>query len=163
MSSVLADITPTNTPAPLSLPEQLASHLTQDIVTGLYAKGQRLIETEIAALYKVSRGPVRDAFQLLERRRFVTIEPRKGVYVREISLNTIADIFNVRVGLFSIATRLMAQRNSGKHMDVFTENVRKIQTLANDLDTTWMQFEAAADEVNTSIISRQAPNLSPNC
>jgi len=80
----------------VSLPEQLAATLGKDIIAGRYATGERLIETNVATLFSVSRGPVRDAFLLLERRRFITIEPRRGAYVRPITLTSIAGIFNVQ-------------------------------------------------------------------
>ena len=44
--------------------------------------GSRLKEEEFAELYDVSRGPVREAFRLLERRGFVEIVPRHGARVR---------------------------------------------------------------------------------
>lgn len=126
--------------------------LGQEIVAGIYSKGQRLIETEIATYYMVSRGPVRDAFQLLERRRFITLEPRKGAYVREISLNSVADILNVRAALFATAVRFMAQRNSGKHMDDLTLCIQTIRTLADEPATTFMQFLAAVNQAREAIV-----------
>jgi len=137
---------------PLSLPEQIAMRLGHEIVAGVYSKGQRLIETEIATYYMVSRGPVRDAFQLLERRRFITIEPRKGAYVREISLNSVADIPNVRAALFTTAVRFMAQRNSGQHMDDLTRYVQDLRLLADQPATTYVQFLAVIDKSREVIV-----------
>jgi DNA-binding GntR family transcriptional regulator len=137
---------------PLSLPEQIAMRLGHAIVAGVYKPGQRLIETDIAASYLVSRGPVRDAFQLLERRRFITIEPRKGAYVREISLNSVADILNVRAALFTTAVRFMAQLNSGQHMDDLTRYVYNMQALADDPATTFVQFLAVTDQAREAIV-----------
>ena len=57
----------------LTLPQQIADHLGHRIMNGDYAPGARLKEEELAESYAVSRGPVREAFRLLERRGFVEI------------------------------------------------------------------------------------------
>jgi DNA-binding GntR family transcriptional regulator len=69
--------------APLtqSLSEQIAAQLSERIVTGLYAPGQRIMEQAIAAEFAVSRGPVREALRLLERDGLVTILPRRGAQI----------------------------------------------------------------------------------
>ena len=52
----------------LTLPQQIADHLGHRIMTGELGPGSRLKEEEFAELYDVSRGPIREAFRLLERR-----------------------------------------------------------------------------------------------
>ena len=42
-------------------------------MNGEYPQGSRIKEEELAELYAVSRGPVREAFRLLERRGFIEI------------------------------------------------------------------------------------------
>ena len=66
----------------LTLPQQIADHLGHRIMTGELVPGSRLKEEEFAELYDVSRGPIREAFRLLERRGFVEVVPRHGARVR---------------------------------------------------------------------------------
>lgn len=136
----------------LSLPAQLALSLGEDIMTGRYAGGERLIETEVASIFSVSRGPVRDAFLLLERRRFITIEPRRGAYVRTISLNSIADIFNVRTSLFATAARFMAGIRTESSLSHLDQSVQTVQALAVDADTTPAFFLNAVNEMEQAIV-----------
>jgi DNA-binding GntR family transcriptional regulator len=135
-----------------SLPEQLALSLGKDIVGGRYAGGERLIETEVARLFSVSRGPVRDAFLLLERRRFITIEPRRGAFVRPISLNSIADVFNVRTSLLATAARFMAGIRTELLLSQLDQNVRTVQALAVHASTTPACFLNAVNQMERAIV-----------
>src|SRR5437870_2058546 len=58
-----------------TIPEQIADHLGGAIVAGDYRSGERVREQEIAGLYGVSRGPVREAIRALERRGLVEFFP----------------------------------------------------------------------------------------
>lgn len=79
------------------------------IVDGRLAAGERLGEERLAEMYGVSRGPVREAFRILEKRRLVEIIPRRGAFVRAVNLKTIADLFNVRNALAAMAVGTLAR------------------------------------------------------
>ena len=88
--------------------EQVAKQLGEAILQGRYAPGERVGEQAVAEMFALSRGPVRDALRLLERQGLVEILPRRGAYVVELALNDVADIFNVRCALLSLAARYLA-------------------------------------------------------
>jgi DNA-binding GntR family transcriptional regulator len=94
--------------APRTIPEQIAEELGADIVAGRRKAGQRLVELDLARDFGVSRGPIREAIRILERRRLVDMQPRRGAYVRALSLKSIGDLFNVRLALSLLAARTMA-------------------------------------------------------
>lgn len=135
-----------------SLPEQLAQHVGCSIMTGRYAEGERLIEAEIASLFSVSWRTVRDAFILLERRRFITIEPRKGAYVRPITLDSIADVFNVRTSLFATAARFMAGSSTKSSLRELSQDIQLVQNLAGDKDTSAANFLAAVNRTLKTVV-----------
>lgn len=135
-----------------SLPEQLALSLGKDIVSGRYIGGDRLVETEVALRFSVSRGPVRDAFVLLERRRFITMEPRRGAYVRPITLDAIVDVFNIRISLFGTAARLMAEVGTISSLCRLEQSVQTIQAMAVDADTTPTCFVKAVNGVEHAVV-----------
>ncbi|HJM48435.1 MAG TPA: winged helix-turn-helix domain-containing protein, partial [Alphaproteobacteria bacterium] len=60
---------------PLSLSEQIAERLSQEILAGTYQPGQRVLEQHIAGRFEVSRGPVREALRLLQRDGVIEILP----------------------------------------------------------------------------------------
>ena len=79
-------------------------------MNGDYRPGSRLKEEEFAEAYAVSRGPVREAFRILERRGFVEIVPRHGARVRAFDPADLASLFSVRAVLFGLAARQATER-----------------------------------------------------
>src|SRR5689334_19911141 len=85
--------------APRTLPDQVAEELGAEIVAGRRKAGERLVELDLARDFGVSRGPIREAIRILERRRLVEVRPRRGAYIKPLSLKSVADLFNVRTAL----------------------------------------------------------------
>ncbi len=65
-------------------------------------------EAQLAADLGASRTPVREAISRLEMEGFVKIMPKKGIYVTDISLNDVLQIFQTRIEIEPIAVRLAA-------------------------------------------------------
>lgn len=97
------------TPLTQSLPEQIAAQLSRRIASGAYAPGQRVLEQAIAAEFTVSRGPVREALRLLERDGLVTILPRRGAQITNLSVDEVREIFDIRAALNGLRDRLLAE------------------------------------------------------
>jgi DNA-binding GntR family transcriptional regulator len=97
--------------APLtqSLAEQIAARLSERIVSGAYSPGQRIMEQAVAAEFAVSRGPVREALRLLEKDGLVTILPRRGAQVTNLSIAEVKEIFDVRASLNGLRDRGIAE------------------------------------------------------
>ena len=93
----------------LSLPEQIASRLSERIVSGAYEPGQRIMEQALAQEFAVSRGPVREALRILERDGLVTILPRRGAIVTDLSVDEVKEIFDIRAMLNGLRDRLIAE------------------------------------------------------
>lgn len=93
-----------------TIPEQIADHVSTAIINGEYRGGERIREQELATLYGVSRGPVREAIRALEQRGLVNFFPRRGAYAIPVTLDTIIEIFNVRAALMGLAVRDLARR-----------------------------------------------------
>jgi len=92
-----------------SLPEQIAAQISQRIVSGAYGPGQRILEQAIAAEFTVSRGPVREALRLLEKDGLVTILPRRGAQVTNLSVDEVREIFDIRAVLNGLRDRKLAE------------------------------------------------------
>lgn len=91
---------------------QVYERLLRMIVSGRLRAGERLLESELASALGVSRGPIREAFQLLERDAWIVVQPRRGTFVRELTLDEIHDFFDVRVVLERHAVMAAALRVS---------------------------------------------------
>lgn len=96
-------------PLTLSLAEQIAARLSERIVGGVYAPGQRIPEQAVADEFTVSRGPVREALRLLEKDGLVTILPRRGALVTSLSTEEVEEIFDIRAVLNGLRDRLIAE------------------------------------------------------
>ena len=66
-----------------TMPEQVAEHLRQEILSGKFKPGQPLREQEVSDRFNVSRGPVREALRQLTQQGLVVAEPNKGMKVAE--------------------------------------------------------------------------------
>lgn len=97
------------TPLTLSLPEQIAARLSERIVSGAYAPGQRIMEQTVAAEFEVSRGPVREALRLLEKEGLVIILARRGAQVTNPTIEEVNEIFDIRAMLNGLRDRLIAE------------------------------------------------------
>lgn len=101
-----------------TLTEQIARHLGQQIITGHYKPGHKLRELEIARELDVSSNTVREAFHIVEKRHLVTIEPRRGAFVSEITPRQVTDLYDYMFMLFGeLATRAAMQWKAGDLQD----------------------------------------------
>ena len=82
--------------------------LKERLVNCIYPPGTLLNEAQLAADLGASRTPVREAISRLEMEGFVKIVPKKGIYVTDISLNDVLQIFQTRIEIEPIAVRLAA-------------------------------------------------------
>lgn len=96
----------------LSLGQQLRDALEQDILLGALKPGERLDELGLAARFKVSRTPVREALAQLSSSGLVEVRPRRGAIVRGVSLAELVEMFEVMAELEAMCGRLAARRMS---------------------------------------------------
>ncbi len=78
-----------------TLTEQIADHLSAEIITGRLKPATRIQELRVAGELGVSRGSVREALLILEARHLVEIIPRLGALVSSMESNEIADFCDV--------------------------------------------------------------------
>jgi GntR family transcriptional regulator, rspAB operon transcriptional repressor len=79
-----------------SLKNTVYLQLKERIISGLLPCEQRIEEKTLAVSLQMSRTPVREAIHTLAQEGWITIIPRKGIFVRSLSLQEINDIFQVR-------------------------------------------------------------------
>jgi DNA-binding GntR family transcriptional regulator len=75
---------------------QVRQALTERILAGHYAPGERLVELRIARELGTSQGSVREALRELEASRLVESEPRRGTRVRVVSPREEREAYFVR-------------------------------------------------------------------
>jgi DNA-binding GntR family transcriptional regulator len=89
-----------------SIVEYVVDHLRNGVLQGRYAPGQRLVEADLTHDLHVSRGPLREAFRRLSAEGLIEIVPNRGAMIRRLTLREMRELFQIRVGLETLAARL---------------------------------------------------------
>ena len=92
-----------------SLSEQIARHISEQIIRGELVEGERIQELRIASELDVSRGSVREALLLLERTQLIEIYPRRGAIVSEMSALQVRALFEMCCLLLGQIVQRMAE------------------------------------------------------
>jgi DNA-binding GntR family transcriptional regulator len=83
--------------------------------------GGKLNELALSTDLGVSRNVLREAVRLLEKSGLVRIEPNRGVFVRELDIKGVLDLFDVRAGLARVAGQLAALRSTQEQRERLEE------------------------------------------
>ena len=92
-----------------SLTNVVQQEIERAILVGEYAPGSKLIEATLALKLGVSRGPVREAFRMLEEAGLVRNEKNRGVFVRDIPIDEAIEIFDLRAVMDELVGRQLAK------------------------------------------------------
>ena len=85
-----------------SLADQVFEKLENDIIQGVYPKGEILTELKLVEQLGVSRTPIREALRRLEQERLIE-DAGKGSRVIGISEEDVKDIMDIRIHLEALA------------------------------------------------------------
>ncbi len=118
------------------LHEEVAAYLRRAIGSGALRPGQRLSEKDISARLRVSRTPVREAFQRLHTEGFITARPRRGAIVTRLSDRDLREIYPILASLEALATRLAMGRLSPADFDRLRRLNGAMGSLADRRDET---------------------------
>ena len=94
----------------LPLRDVVFNTLRQAILTGELKPGERLMEIHLANKLGVSRTPIREAIRKLELEGLVTMIPRRGAEVAQITEKSMNDVLEVRRALDSLCVELACER-----------------------------------------------------
>ncbi|MEU9865835.1 GntR family transcriptional regulator [Streptomyces sp. NPDC047971] len=79
-----------------STAERVADILRTRIAEGFFPPGTRLSEDSIGGALGVSRNTLREAFRLLTHERLLVHQLNRGVFVRVLAVEDVADIYRTR-------------------------------------------------------------------
>ncbi|PQZ92896.1 GntR family transcriptional regulator [Arthrobacter sp. MYb227] len=80
-----------------SAAERVRSQIREQILTAELRPGEIVLENDLAALFGVSKTPVREALQMLMVEGLVSLLPRKGYMVRPLSFHDVRDVMELRL------------------------------------------------------------------
>jgi DNA-binding GntR family transcriptional regulator len=118
----------------LTVPEQIAARVGDRILSGEMPPGSRIGEQELADEFSVSRGPIRDALRILEREGLATLLARRGAIVTELTTGELAELLEIRGGLFEVVVRKLAAQPTPELLDMLRSGVQRLKELSTTPD-----------------------------
>ncbi len=107
------------------------SLILEAIDVGVYKPGDRLVESELAERFGVSRTPIREALQRLETQSLLERDGR-SLIVASLDHNQMAELYVVRRELEGLAARLAAKHATEEEIRVLQEMVVADNELIGD-------------------------------
>ena len=105
--------------------------ILEAIDTGVYRPGDRLVESELAERFGVSRTPIREALQRLETQSLLTRDGR-SLIVASLDHNQLAELYVVRGELEGLAARLAARHATPEEVRVLRDMLEADHALVGD-------------------------------
>lgn len=116
----------------ISLKDRAYGAIKDAILTLQLEPGTPIVETQVAKELGISKTPVRDALQELEREGFVTRVPFKGTYVTEVTPEDLTDVFQLRAVLEGLAARRATPFFSPGELDHIDESLSAAEAALAD-------------------------------
>ena len=105
--------------------------ILEAIDSGLYKPGDRLVESELADRFGVSRTPIREALQRLETQSLLVRDGR-SLIVASLDHNQLAELYVVRAELEALAARLAAKHATAEEVRVLRAMIEADRALVHD-------------------------------
>ncbi len=139
----------------LPLRDVVFNTLRQAILTGELKPGERLMEIHLANKLGVSRTPIREAIRKLELEGLVTMIPRRGAEVAQITGKSLQDVLEVRRSLDALCAELACERISDEEVLELEAACQAFKEATKTKDTRTI---AAADVALHDIIVKATGN-----
>ena len=112
-----------------SLADLAYERLTEALLSGELAPGDRLVQDVLALRLGISRTPLREALQRMEREGTIRASGGRGYVVPELTSADIAHLYEVREAVEGHAARLVAARAPGS-VDAIEAELRRLSAAA---------------------------------
>ena len=154
--------------APDSLSEQIAHYLAERIIRGELKPAERIQELKVTQALNVSRGSVREALLILERRHLVTILPRRGAHVTELNELNVRSLCTLMSELYILLGNAVAtQRRSDAEVAPFLAIQQRLheaceqQDIKAFVEQSFAVMRAAYPFANNPYLQETVENLQP--
>jgi len=118
----------------LTIRESIVNYLRNDILTGEYEPGHRIIEADIANHFNVSRGPVREAIRQLEQEGLLEYERNKGCKIKILTADEAWEIYLLRSDLESLSVKVLNGVIEEEYLRNMRKAVNEMQFYVNEMD-----------------------------
>ncbi|WP_164667905.1 GntR family transcriptional regulator [Virgibacillus doumboii] len=116
------------------LSELIADELKRKIWNEDIKFGERLLETDLAESFDVSRSTIREAFKILEVEELVISKARKGTYVTDFTDQDLDEIIELRSLIESQAFTQAIKHLEKEHFDHLRKIMEQMKVIADEKD-----------------------------
>jgi DNA-binding GntR family transcriptional regulator len=140
----------------VSASQRVERHIKKAIYAGELRPRERIIEEDIAARLRCSRGPVREALLRLERDGLVVAIPRRGTFIHDISGESIDMVFRIRGKLEGLCVRYLREEMGPKEERILLERLGKMKEAAmNGDDEQFLQSDMKLHQTIWKLAGRE--------
>lgn len=107
-------------PGPTTRYDWVDARLQAEIALGNLPPGDRVKVNDLAAEWKVSPTPLREAVQRLAARGVLTMSPQRGARVADVSVEEVRDLYGLRVQLEPQALHSSVANSDASHLTGLT-------------------------------------------
>lgn len=133
---------------PSSLRDKAYQSLHDMILTGKLSPGAVVSETSLAKEMGISRTPVREAVQQLEREGLLEQVPRFGTIVRRLERRDIIELFELREALECFAVRRAAER-------ITAQELATAQRLCDEVKQIGLRIEKSGEPAANAVMMQR--------
>ena len=112
-----------------NLTEQAYQSVKRQLLNGSFPEGSKLTEEYLSSALGISKSPVREALMRLESEGLISIESRRGAYVRKFSAQEVHDLYEVRALL-----EVHAVQNARITRELLEQMAASIERTRNNLE-----------------------------
>jgi DNA-binding GntR family transcriptional regulator len=110
-----------------SLHEQTYHALRTAILSGKLVAGERVIETQLAELFHVSRTPIREAIRQLQREDLITADASGALRVARLSIVDAAHLYDCRIALEQVSASEACHHATAEQLDQIDQVIQRAE------------------------------------
>jgi len=135
------------------------NEIKERILDERFEPGGFLSERELIELLEMSKTPIKAALTRLESEGFLTVSSKQGIFIQDLALDRIIDIYDLRTALETFNIGLVIGRLSEEQSRELQENLQQTKEIVERLD---VKAFATADHEFHLLISKYAGNVEIN-
>lgn len=131
----------------------IADQLREQILQGTFRPGEQINESELANRLRTSRGPVREAVQRLSQEGILINHRNRGVFVLELSVDDVKEIYAVRKAVESAAAKALLDSDPEQVKDTCEILQAIIKDLAKQVAVDWQEIARLDMQFHISFVA----------
>ena len=113
-----------------TLHDQTYADLRAAILFGKIRAGDRLVETQLAEQFQVSRTPIRAAVHQLRQTGLLTLHSDGGIYVKKLTLHDAIKIYDCRIALEQLAVAGSCHHATKHQLELIEQTLIESEAIA---------------------------------